>query len=67
MTDGPSYTSVVDTAKRLGRVSIDQYDQHPRALAYRRAVYRAVKKGLLKRVKSPPQNATYVAVEAPND
>ncbi len=56
---GVSYADVVAQAKRDGYIQIDQYDQHHRALRYRRAVYRAVKLGLLKRVKSPPSSATY--------
>ena len=61
MSEGVSYSKPVEDAKRIGSIVINQFDAHPRALAYRRAVYRAVKRGLLKRVKSPPSRARYIA------
>ena len=60
MPQGFSYLEVAEKARRQGSIQIDQYDQRASALRYRRAVYRAVKAGLLKRVKSPPSRATYV-------
>lgn len=60
--------SVVAKAKRLGMITINQYDQHPSALSYRKAVYRAVKKGLLRRVSGcKPNNVQYVPVEGANE
>ena len=57
---GYDYRDVAEKCRRFGRIEVNQYDQHPRAIRFRRAVYRAVKAGLLKRVKSPPSRATYV-------
>lgn len=56
------YTDIVEKAKRIGFVQVNQCDTRPDAFRYRRAVYRAVKLGMLKRVKSKPSAATYRVV-----
>ena len=63
MSEGISYLQIAEMAKRTGRVTVNQYDQHPRAIQFRRAIYRAVKHGLIQRVKSKPSNATYIPKE----
>lgn len=60
---GVSYAEPVRHAKQMGFVMVNQYDGSPSALRYRKAVYRAVKRGLLKREKSPPSRAVYRLAE----
>lgn len=59
-----SAASVAAQARRDGALTLNLHDQHPDAIAFRRAVQRAVKDGLLRREKSPPSRARYVPKEA---
>ena len=63
---GYDYRQVAERARKSGCLIINQYDQSPRSLRFRRAVYRAVKAGLLKRQKSPPSAAVYVPTQPPH-
>lgn len=60
---GVSYMTPVEIARRVGHVECNQYDQRPSAIRFRRAIYRAVKRGLLKRHKqSKPSRMIYTPV-----
>ena len=60
--EGIPYTLPVKLARQHGVITANQYDQHPRALRWRAAIRRAVKRGLLRRVKgSRPSCMRYVA------
>ena len=65
---GIPYTVPVKLARQYGRVECNHFDQHPRAVRWRAAIRRAVKKGLLRRTKgSTTSRSFYVIPEASRD
>ena len=64
MKKGVSYTTVVQIARRYGFVEANHYDQHQNAIRWRAAIRRAVKRGLLRRVKgSTPARTKWVLAD----
>ncbi len=65
---GFSLQDVARIAVQSGVLECDQYDQHPRAVRFRKAVYRAVEAGLLAREKgSKPSRMRYRPTQSARD
>ena len=66
--NGVPYTQVVQICKRVGFVEVNHFHQNKNAILWRAAVRRAVKKGLLRKVKSSKGYVSrYVIKETDND